>query len=127
MKVSDLTPPALDYWVAKAEALHLSSEWNCVCGDGIFVGLGTDEDLMRVFAPSTKWEHAGPIIERDRPELMPCWPDGGWYARSRARPCDGDQVYGETALIAAMRARVISKFGFDVPDALDGEAGGGAP
>jgi hypothetical protein len=58
--------------------------------------------------------------------MVSCTGGGGWYVRSRHRPCDGDQFYGETLLVAAMRAYVASKFGDAVSN--NGAAGleGGA-
>lgn len=81
----------------------------CILGQKI--GRGKYPVRSSWFYPSTLWSHGGPIIDQARPELIPCWPAGGWYARSPHLPCDGDQYYGETALLAAMRAFVASKFG----------------
>lgn len=86
----------------------------CILGQKI--GRGKRPYRSSWFYPSTLWSHGGPIIDKQLPELMPCWPSGGWYARSQRRPCDGDQYFGETALIAAMRAFVASKYGENVPD-----------
>lgn len=108
MRVAELSGVQLDYWVARAEGLSARIEdW------GIGPICATGGPL--VFNPSEDWALGGPIIDKQLPELMPCWPAGGWYARSRHRPCDGDQYFGETALIAAMRAFVASKYGEEVP------------
>ncbi|MGO4151403.1 phage protein NinX family protein [Cupriavidus sp. YAF13] len=120
MTVSELEGAKLDLWVARAEGkCHTQNpgEWG-MAGINELGRLSIAKvswDCARYFEPSKNWAHAGPIIERERPELIPCWPVGGWYARSRHRPCDGDQYYGETALIAAMRAYVASKYGDEVP------------
>jgi hypothetical protein len=74
--------------------------------------------LPREFFPSIDWSQGGPIIER---EGISVWRrDGEWAAT------DGDVVYeeevtgpkwkGPTALIAAMRAYVASKFDNEVPE-----------
>ena len=78
------------------------------------------EGLTGIFAPVNycgKWEHGGPIIER---EGMGLWAyqwneqgeaEQGWYAEDK----DGDHVQnGPTPLIAAMRCYVASKLGEDV-------------
>jgi hypothetical protein len=98
MKTADLTGAVLDYWVARAD--------------------GTDPtvDSQMTFAPSTTWAHGGPIIEREK--IMVVWNDGGWIAGVTAF-VDGPKGHvskGPTALIAAMRAYVASKFGDDVSE-----------
>lgn len=97
-----------------------------------------------IFAPSTDWAHGGPLIERDQIFLTPPsdehsngGPNHGWrrYDHWRATvsactrtlpPKNEAQVAmnirgvgrgsGETALIAAMRAKVASHYGDEVPD-----------
>lgn len=126
MRVSQLEGALLDLWVARVAGMDNEGGWGRA-----WIGHGNPDRPgkprcnvahrnwagARVFAPSRRWSDGGPTIERERPDLIPCWPDGGWYARSRRRPCDGDQYYGETALIAAMRAYVASKYGDEVPAA----------
>jgi hypothetical protein len=98
----------------------------------------------QVFSPSTDWAHGGPIIERDQIFLDP--PSDvhyngklfhGWvsYADWRATVSSRTRTYpnpnfsdpenwpgcvgrgaGETPLIAAMRAKVSSHYGDEVPD-----------
>jgi hypothetical protein len=100
MKVAELEGALLDHWVARAQGV-----------EGIV-------DMM--FMPSTNWEHGGPIIERERIELLPGdeWeafinphPDAHWNA-VLGMPT-GVALYwkGGTPLVAAMRAYVASKFG----------------
>lgn len=73
---------------------------------------------------STSWEHAGPIIEREMIHIE-CVEeeDGGpgdrlWAAScgvdSSYREDDGESWFGETPLIAAMRAYVAHKLGREV-------------
>jgi hypothetical protein len=84
------------------------------------------EGLTGIFAPVNycgKWEHGGPIIER---EGMGLWAyqwneqgeaEQGWYAEDK----DGDHVQtGPTPLVAAMRCYVASKLGdeVEVPDEM---------
>jgi hypothetical protein len=57
---------------------------------------------------SDEWEQGGPIIERERVELVCLWPDL-WSANPR-----GLEQHGPTPLVAAMRAFVASKFGEEI-------------
>ena len=98
----------------------------------------------RSYKPSEHWSDGGPIIERDQIFLTPPshehssgGPNAGWknYAHWRATvsaatrtlpPANETQAAlnvrpvgrgtGETALIAAMRAKVASHYGDEVPD-----------
>lgn len=119
MKVSELSGAALDYWVAKAEGfpqcgLH-TEDGETVC----FLGPVAMERFT--WAPSTAWEQGGPIIERERISVVNWAPDlwtAGW---KRTGPhslavFEVPNGGGPTALIAAMRAFVASKFGEEVPD-----------
>ena len=63
-----------------------------------------------------RWDHAGPIIEREKIELywhraLECW----------AGNCDDNLRYGPTPLIAAMRCFIASRWGDEVavPKDLD--------
>lgn len=72
-----------------------------------------DRLLDFVYRPSESWADGGPIIERERIRLDAG--DEDWTAYSPMDPklgfASGD---GPTALIAAMRAHVASKFGAEV-------------
>ena len=81
----------------------------------------TDDEGM-LFCPSTNWSQGGPIIEREKITLntthFPNTSNVTWVAR---HPNVLFSYFGETALIAAMRCYVASKFGDDgieVPDSL---------
>lgn len=111
MKTSELTPPALDWVVAKCM-------WPDDIGNTVpFHHDGSD------YAPSRKWAHGGPIIEREGIALehMPFAKE--WEAR--LYPTDGTPwvLTGPTPLIAAMRCFVASRLGDDVeiPKELQGE------
>lgn len=99
MLVSQLDGALLDEMVAKA--------------------LGAD----RVEAFSSDWSHGGPIIEREKIELIHYGTygyQGPWEAQVGCNTHYIDQGVGEamagpTPLIAAMRAFVAAKFGEDVP------------
>lgn len=102
MKTSELTGKALNWAVGKADGL---------------------DDWLAPVNYCGKWEHGGPIIER---EGMGFWAyqwneqgeaEQGWYAEDK----DGDHVQtGPTPLIAAMRCYVASKLGdeVEVPDEM---------
>lgn len=68
---------------------------------------------LKDFRPSSKWAHGGPIIERERIEMRP-ESNGQWLGIAMV----GSEAYGSTALIAAMRAYVASKFGSELPDKI---------
>lgn len=119
MKVSELVGAELDYWVAHAENFPMSCDWNQ--GDFILIGTGAG-DLER-FSPSSQWEDGGPIIERARIDLSaPPNMDAPDEHIDWAAAVDDPKVaytiqyFGETPLIAAMRAYVASKFGVELPD-----------
>jgi hypothetical protein len=65
---------------------------------------------------STDWAQGGPIIERERIQLMPWRPELGNVASWSGRTLDSWQESAATPLVAAMRAYVASKFGDTVPD-----------
>jgi hypothetical protein len=63
---------------------------------------------------SLSWMYAGPIIEQSKIVISPD-PANGWSARPYG---DKRECYGETPLIAAMRCKVMMRFGntIDIPD-----------
>lgn len=115
MKTAELTSAALDWAVAKCEYPELI--W------GETIGLSAHAcDLIVIpqfkepkcwWCPSTNWAQSGPIIERERIDLV--W-NGDWFAETDAAN-RSDWVAtgrGRTPLIAAMRCYVASKLGDDV-------------
>src|SRR4051812_8933896 len=107
MKVSELDGAQLDYWVAKAEG------YNPELQEGRPY-IWTDQTGF--WLPSVNWSDGGPIIEREQIQIGPTY--DGWYAeypymrRSGVSAGYGDPfVEAKTALIAAMRCYVASKFG----------------
>lgn len=85
-----------------AYRIPAAAGWDTICDH-------PDEIDQTHWSPSTKWEHGGPIIERERIAL------GDSYMGSEWEATVGDVTeYGTTALIAAMRAYVASKFGPEV-------------
>jgi hypothetical protein len=67
------------------------------------------------FAPSSEWDHGGPIIERER--IAIAWTLSDWSAshwQDAAHFRGHIMTRGATPLVAAMRAYVVSKFGEEV-------------
>ena len=94
MKTSELTGAALDWAVTKCEGYDhevTSSEWG-------------------LWGWATDWAQGGPIIEREGISLEYAAQPEKWCACIRA----DQEVYGPTALIAAMRCYVASKLGDEV-------------
>lgn len=106
MKTSELTGAALDWAVAKCM-------WPEEIGNTVpFHQDGSD------YAPSRKWAHGGPIIERERMAIRfvpECYwhfttPTDTWTANYEG----GGEWIGPTPLVAAMRCFVVSKLGEEV-------------
>ena len=105
MKPSELIGDALDWAVDKA--LNLNTPYN------------SWGQVGKVPAYSTDWAIGGPIIEREGVSLEYALDPEKWCACIMA----DQEVYGQTALIAAMRCYVESKLGDEiwVPPDLQGE------
>lgn len=112
-KAATLLPPQLDYWVAKAEKIFFMRD----SGGHVFeidqsgnVYARTGGDRMYYYQPSSEWRLGGPLI--DRHEISVQKVGSAWVAdRGREFSATGD-----TALIAAMRVRVILAFGETLED-----------
>lgn len=98
MKVSRLSPPELDYWVARADL----GAPNQAVFDSEKYQKWWKERLLG-YSPSTDWSQGGPIIESEGISLEKIH-EGRWSA-------NGHHGVGPTPLIAAMRAYIASKFG----------------
>jgi hypothetical protein len=106
MRTSELTGAALDWAVAKCERADSDVH-------GGVVWLGT----KRPFSPSVDWSQGGPIIEREKINLI-YHPDidcsrGEVHQRWLASVVT-NSVSGPTPLIAAMRCYVASRLGDEV-------------
>jgi hypothetical protein len=113
MKTSKLQGPALDWAVARA--------WY---GPEYDMSIPLFDDGL-IFQPSALWQHGGPIIERERIDVlgMVKGETGPWTACLRKKdeaPPWRHITEGPTPLIAAMRCFVTSRLGDDVtvPDGL---------
>ena len=109
MKVSELTPPELNLWVAKTICKDV--RWD----DSAMQYCATEVSAEFLFMPSTDWEDAGPLIEGRSVRLYP--EGGGWRAQARGEIGYGPWGFGSTPLIAVCRAIVASVYGEEVPDA----------
>jgi UDP-N-acetylenolpyruvoylglucosamine reductase len=66
------------------------------------------------FSPSGDWSHGGPFIEREGIAFVPLQTadiSPAFVTQWQAALIDGARAEGPTHLIAAMRAKVASKFG----------------
>jgi hypothetical protein len=105
IKTSELTGPALDWAVAKAEGA-VWSVWR-------FVEQHTEGEMR--YAAS--WQDGGPIIEREEISVVP-FDAHRWEARCGCTPQMSPARFierrGPTPLIAAMRCFVASRLGDEV-------------
>jgi hypothetical protein len=114
-KTSELTGALLDAAVAKAEGLLFSH-----IEDGkpwLFLTELRTASVKECPRFSVSGDAAVPIIERERIDLSHAWPGSHFAAIGRnvtAEINSGGPSYGETVLIAAMRAYVASKLGDEV-------------
>ena len=79
-------------------------------------------EVLETWAPDTDWSQGGPIIERERVDLLHCHP-GSVYHNSGVNGIASMRSLfadGPTVLIAAMRCYVASKLGdeVEVPEEL---------
>lgn len=128
MKTAELEGALLDYWAARADGYvngTVKEAAEAIDGDSQPCVFTTPAGSLRVakkdsvtaWAPSTDWAQGGPIVDRELISLCadPLFEDHLlWAARK-------DGIFhenGPTALIAAMRCLVASKFGEEVPDSV---------
>lgn len=104
-KTSELTGALLDEAVFKAEGLGYTRSTIIKMAD-FGSGRGGSMVSNNIPAYSTDWNAGGPIIERERIDITSH--GDGWSAGY------GQAEYGQTPLIAAMRAYVASKLGQEV-------------
>lgn len=130
MKTAELLPPLLDYWVAKAMRSMPGHEFRLGLTPETAIMLRSlDAGVDVPWQPSTDPGQGQPIMERDRIATewgpdgvspgLPRWdpalePWHAWLVLRRGRRCF---AFGPTQLIAAMRAKVASVYGEEVPDA----------
>lgn len=121
IKTVKLTGAALDWAVAKCLAnVHEDAMLNGTIMHGWWIsGLFTDPSYWirnDEFNPSTNWTQGGPIIERERIQVVFRVTDGngGGYWEAANLFTDTYGYSGATPLLAAMRCYVASKLGTEV-------------
>jgi hypothetical protein len=115
-RVADLDGALLDAAAGMAEGDRHPNYWRDPEDGSCWVRPGREE-----WAPSSRWDQGGPIIERERIMLVPQVTEFHGIAVNKTvlswLACVPPRTYGapgETPLIAAMRAYVASKFGAEV-------------
>jgi len=116
MKVRELICAPLDIWVCRAELAEFEGEKLDVdVIERVKAKLGT----ALPYWPSRDWRIGGRIIDRER--IAVYWDVDEWVALWRAEGsasgtlhARGPVMAGPTALVAAMRCYVASKFGDEV-------------
>lgn len=112
IKTKELAGPALDWAVAKCGGAHPQISYP---DKRLFGAIGDTFDY------STNWAQGGPVIEREKIQLLPsitkC--EQPWHSSNPANDYVSHQ-YGPTPLIAAMRCFVASRLGeeVEVPEEL---------
>lgn len=126
-KVSELEGALLDAAVAKTHGWRFEISPSIVSGDICFATVPDlehgDGNGLVGFHPSISWEHGGPIIEQHWMMITPGdkrHKGAEWHGRmtsaspNYAGSGPGNEAWGSTPLIAAMRAYVASKFGEEI-------------
>ena len=115
VKVSEATNIQLDWMVAKSEGMP--SDMLKAIDEGCWIYKGSRRY-------TTEWPRGGPIIEREKIELIPPREEGDkeWMALwCEVRDIEESGIQtGPTPLIAAMRCFIASKLGeeVEVPEEL---------
>ena len=129
IKTKELAGPALDWAVAKCEGLKLYR--NALLGGQIKEGWWVSGYYMNpnnwiplnLLNFSTNWAQGGPIIERERINVVAFQSSTDWGAEPHTQWKHDARLSrrGPTPLIAAMRCYVTNKLGdtVDVPDNLE--------
>ena len=104
VKTQDLSGEALDWAVSRAEGLEISLS-------GAHPHAVVDGRLVGNYAPSSKWDQGGPLIEKYKLDIGAPLENknGPWNAATEWGHPMGYK--GDTPLIAACRAIVASVFG----------------
>ena len=110
-KTQELVGGLLDAAVSKAEGYPFRVTVSESLRTTLAMALGPNDDA---WYPSQRWDHAGPLIERERITLE--WIGGASGPVEWLSWCPGLErdERGPTPLIAMMRAYVRSKFGAEV-------------
>jgi hypothetical protein len=104
-QIKDLELYEIDFLIAKVEGFEIKITKEDT--DSIIWVLGDNRWI--VYSPTTNHSQAWPIIESERINIRHLDVMEKWLA-----DIDGNEACGKTSLEAAMRAFVVSKFGYDV-------------
>ena len=104
-----LTGAALDWAVAIVEDMRIEVRPKGACGRPLYVLAAEQGREPWLWYPSTNWAQGGPIIEREK--ISFCENAGRWVAGTSIK---GQEQYGSTPLIAAMRCYVARELGHEV-------------
>ena len=121
MKTNELTGPALDWAVAKAEGKLITLFCGVMVRNGPLLSPSKADPLVE-WSPSTSWAQGGPIIERERVTLdlstvdydeasdtcIHLDPPHWWSSKGEIT------ARGPSPLVAAMRCYVATKLGDEV-------------
>ena len=122
-KTSELTGWRLDQAAAKAGGYRYDVARSYMVVLDLATNISKNEEGCTVirggglmhYSPSTKWEHGGEIIDREKIGLQYLGAERGWLAGHCYPPGPGvADGRGETPLIAAMRCFVAGKCGAEV-------------
>lgn len=106
----------LDYWVAMAAGYDPIYQPDSDEGPRVCISNCHDQGELvpvplRAFRPSTSWSDGGPIIEREKIDLVHDF--GRWMARHEKRE---DYSRADVSpLVTAMRAYLMWEYGDEVP------------
>lgn len=113
IKVSELKDEKLDYWTGKAAGEDVFIH-DCTAGKACSVRDKSKWTNSSNYSPSTNWSQAGPIIEKMKPTNFYYWKDTDEWTCAWGNGAKWKT--GKTALNAAMRCFVASKFGEEVEE-----------
>lgn len=106
VKTNELSGVQLDWVVAQIERKEVKFDCNL-----LFLS-APDFTFGDLYRPAEDWECGGPIIERERIELVAVELGEEWIARDYWK--EFAEQSGPTPLVAAMRCYVASKLGEEV-------------
>jgi len=125
IKTQELNDAALDWAVAKAADYlsRLGDHW-MVTLPGVHARMNFVPGPRCVFSPSTRWAQGGPLIEREKFDVV--YQAGGrgdeWtcFANDADDDLNSIEAGGPTPLVAAMRCFITSQLGdeVDIPEEL---------
>ena len=117
MKTSELKAEGtLNWGVAMAEGWIIKPNTHRFNKELIMIKGDKAHEWFADYNPSTNWSQGGPIIEQEGITITHHgndWKDA-WSARKGDGHWKGEEAYGPTPLIAAMRCYVASKLGDEV-------------